>query len=95
MTDLTPTDLHAIKAKALSMAETADWFAERGDGYTRECYERRARTLRGIASDAQAAIDGCPASLESVIEFAADEHLLDLAVHEARACEQSTIGMAA
>lgn len=78
---LSLAELQAIRAKALSMAE-------RTSG-------RRRTDLFHIAIDCLAAIDGCPASLDSVVSFIADEHELDLAMHEARACEQSTVGMAA
>jgi hypothetical protein len=80
MTDLTPTQLAAIRAKALSMA---------GQDQT-----PRAKALRHVARDAQYAIDAdCPASLESVVEFVGSDHELSMALYEPRACEQSVIGL--
>lgn len=62
--------LEAIRTAALALAER---YARR------PTFAGYARDLRHIAMDAQAAIDGCPASRESVAEFIEGNHELWMA----------------
>lgn len=65
-----PSNLSQARMSAIRVAALA--MAERASG------QYRADLLH-IASDAQAAVDGCPASLESVLDFIAADHELWMA----------------
>lgn len=63
---MTRAELTAIRDKCLSLA-------------SRHYRPEYVRTLRHVASDAQAALDGCNASLESVAEYIATDHEIEMA----------------
>lgn len=73
MTDRAPwlkPDYPAIRAAALALAERY---------HGTPLYRSRRKSLLHIAKDCQAAMDGCPASAESVAEFLAGDHELEMA----------------
>ncbi len=72
-----PAPLSTIRTCALALADRYDRLTWVGSF--------RVVDLRHIAVDCQAAIDGCPASLESVTEFVERDHELWIA------CEQASV----
>jgi hypothetical protein len=65
---MTPTQLTAVREKALQLAE-------------RTRSESRAHWYRHVALDADWAAEGCENSMDSVLDAIAQDHALDMAAY--------------